>query len=243
MIDSHCHLELLKNIDEKVQNAKNGGLKAVFTAASNFNSNEKIINLSNKYKNYVFPIIGLDPTFCVKDSEKIKKIPFDKGIAIGEIGLDYYWFKEKQQREQQKKLFNFQLELAEKLKKPVVIHTRDAGSEYLDILEKYNLSTIIHCFSGTKEELQRALDNDYWISFATNCCFKKELQSLIKACPLSKILVETDSPYLHPTRKGRNEPANVAEAVKLIANLKNKKIEEVDEQTERNTLNAFNLVI
>jgi len=243
VIDSHAHLDLLKNLDEKIHNAKTEGVEAVFSAASHLTSNQKILNICEKYKGFAFPILGLDPSYCVREPKNIDKVPFEKGIAIGEIGLDFYWFKKENEKKLQRKLFEYQLEKAEELKKPVAIHAREAMSECLDILESYKLSTVMHCFSGTEKEMERSLDKDYWISFSTKACYTKAIQNLINKCSLMKMLVETDSPYLHPERKGKNEPANVTEVVKLIAKLKNTTFEKVCKQTKENTLKAFDLVI
>jgi len=242
MIDSHCHLDdgqFDKDRELVIERAKAAGVKLIIDPATSFTSNEKILAISEKFKNYVFPCAGLDPINCLKQ-EKMSQLEkyLDKCIAIGEIGLDYYWSKEKELQ-----LLNFArlIGIAKERDKPIIVHARDAMKDTLDMLEKKHVEkAVLHCFSGDDKEMKRAIDLGYYISFATNICYRNS-KSLIKDISLSNLVVETDSPYLHPTRAGRNEPMNVRFALETIAKEKQLSFEEIEKITEKNTRKAFGL--
>ncbi len=242
MIDSHCHLDAKQfDRDRKtvVESAKEAGVRLIINPASDFPSNEKVASIAKEFRGYVFPCAGIDPISCLKENRitEIEKY-LDDCVAIGEVGLDYYWSRDKCTQ-----ALNFErfIEMALDYEKPLVIHARNAMKDALEILARKHVEqAILHCFSGDKGDAKKAEDLGYYLSMATNICYGDN-KSLIKDISLSNMLVETDSPYLHPDRKGRNEPKNVALAIDYIASVKELSAGEIGKMTERNTRKAFNL--
>ena len=178
----------------------------------------------------------------MKENIENKKI-----VAIGEIGLDYYWEKDLQRRELQKQAFQKQIEIANAFDLPIVIHTRDAVMDTIEILKKntVNRKGIFHCCPLNRELVKEALKLDFYISFAGPVTFKnsKNANEIIEMVPEDKMLIETDSPYLapEPVRGTRNDPRNVKFIAQKIADVKGKTIEEVAEITYANTERIFNI--
>lgn len=240
MIDSHCHLDAKqfdKDRKQVIGAAKKAGVKLIIDPASDFASNERIAKIGKEFTGYVLPCAGIDPISCLREN-KINALEkyLESCVAVGEVGLDYYWSKEKEQQIENFKRF---IDIAKEYEKPLIIHAREAMKDVLDIIEKKHVElAILHCFSGNKPEAKKAEDLGYYISFATSICYR-DSKSLIKDISLSNILVETDSPYLSPTRSGRNEPKNVRQALEEIAQVKELPVDELDRITERNTRKAF----
>lgn len=242
-VDIHAHLELfsLKEIDELVNRAKNNQISHIVASGMNFNSNRFALEISKKY-DIIKPAIGLypidsDDTLTPEEYEKAINNDFildelnfieknkDKIVAISEIGMDYKYFKDKNLQE---KLFKNQLELAEKLNKPVVIHSRKAESEVIDILETTKLKSIImHCFCGKKKHLLRGIDNNYFFSVPVNVVKNTQFQMLVENVKIGRLFTETDSPFLGLDRDKKNEPANVVHGVRKIAEIKKMEEKEV----------------
>lgn len=168
----------------------------------------------------------------------------EKVVAIGEIGLDYYWNKEN--KEEQKELFIRQIEIANRLNKPIVIHTRDAAIDTIEILKSHqvNKKGIFHCCPLNQELVKEGLKLGFYISFSGNITFKNAKSfEVVNLVPLDKILIETDSPYLspEPLRGTRNNPANVKLVADKIAEIKKISIEEVAKATYENASKIFNI--
>ncbi len=242
IIDLHAHLdfntfngfldEVLKNID------------FVVNPGSNYKSNFKILKLSKEYEK-IIPVLGIHPIDYLKLNEKQKKeiielILNNKVYGIGEVGLDYHW---DQNFEKQKKNFLEWIELANNLKKPMIIHLRKpkAIDDGLKILEKHvDVDVILHCWSGNTTQTKRALDNNYYFSIATNSLQNlKKYRKLIKIIPLDNLFCETDSPYLW--KEFPNKPENVIYVYKLISEIKEIDIEEVKNNVYYKFLKIFNL--
>ena len=168
-----------------------------------------------------------------------------KIVAIGEIGLDYYWINDN--KDKQKEIFEYQLKLANKYNKPVVVHSREAIQDTYDILRKYNLRGSIHCFSSSLEMAKEFIKLGYKIGIGGTLTFKnsKKLQEIVKEIDLNHVLIETDSPYLSPEpfRGKKNKPINVYYVASKIAELKNIDINEVLFITNRNAIEIFDLNI
>lgn len=170
-----------------------------------------------------------------------------KIVAIGEIGLDYYWEKDEQMRELQRETFVKQIQLANKLELPIVIHTRDAIIDTLEILKQnsVNKKGVFHCCPQNRELIKEGLKLGFYISFAGPITFKnsKNADEMINLVPNDRILIETDSPYLapEPVRGTRNDPRNVRFIAQKIANAKNISIEEVANMTMQNMKNIFGI--
>lgn len=169
----------------------------------------------------------------------------EKVVAIGEIGLDYYWNKEN--KKQQKQIFIEQIKIANEMNLPIVIHTREAVMDTIQILKENEVKQkgIFHCCPLNIELIKEALKLDFYISFSGNITFKnsKNANICVKEVPLDKILVETDSPYMSPEpfRGKRNTPANVKYIAQKIAEIKEKTIEQIAKQTYENTEKIFNI--
>ena len=247
LIDSHCHLDAkwFKNdIPEVIQNAKQHKIEAIVTSSIS-PTIPKIKNIVNRYPNYVFWALGLHPPGVESQSVKatIKLIEKHQAeiVAIGEVGLDYHWVKEENRRKEQQEAFKTFIDLAKKLEKPIVIHARDAQTRTIEILEENNAENVLmHCFSGTEAEAKRVLRNKWLISVPTSVVKRKVHQTMARTVPLDQMLLETDAPYLAPTR-GRNEPANIQISARKIAEIKNTTFENVANKTTRNARTFYRL--
>lgn len=250
VIDVHCHLQHEKftpNRDEVIAEAKEK-MEFLIVAGANPEWNRGAISLSEKHKGFIYAVIGLQPVDAVKrtDEEFEEELEFirkqaKKVVGIGEIGLDYHWIKDDKERAIQRKRFEKLLELAQELKLPVVIHSWDAEAEAVEMLSKHKLSAVVmHCFSGSKEVMEHALALGYYISFSTAIAFSKSAKKLARDCPLDRMLVETDAPYLDPA-KGINMPWNTAIVVKKIAEAKKTNEKEVLETVIQNARKVFKI--
>ena len=237
IVDVHAHLDhyLIKDrLDEIIENAKKAGVKAIITSGVNHSTNLIALEISKKHKDIVKCAFGLYPrdAFTREESDEAYKTEthnideelafFEKHkndfIAIGEVGLDYYNGKDK---EMQTKDFIKIIHLAKKLGKPLIIHSRKAESDALDILEKEGAKKVVmHCFSGNKNLIKRAAKLGYYFSIPTNIVRAENFQSLVKEVNISQLLTETDAPYLSPFKDKKNEPAFIEETIKKIAQIK-----------------------
>ena len=245
--DTHCHLydEYYSNIDEVLNRAKEAGVTKCITDATNYSNSLEMLDLKHKYNN-VYITLGVHPEEVDKDElDKVIELirnTKDSIIAIGEIGLDYYWTKDNKQK--QIEVFEKQLALAEELNLPVVVHSRDATLDTITSLKKYNVKGVIHCFSGSLETAKEYIKMGYYIGVGGVITFKNaNLKDVIKELPMERILLETDSPYLSPEpfRGQDNEPMRIVEIAKFIANLKGISLEEVSRITEENVYNLYKI--
>lgn len=248
-IDTHCHIskEEYSNIGELITECKLKNVNKIIISGCELNNIEESIEISNKYEN-IYLSLGYHPSEASKitniDIENLKNkiIQNKKVVAIGEIGLDYYWSKDN--KEEQKKLFNCMLNLAEELNLPVVIHSRDAFQDTYDILKKRNLKGVIHCFSGNLENAKMYISIGYKLGIGGVLTFKNsKLKDVIKFIDLNHIITETDSPYLapEPYRGKQNSPINIPIIVQEIAKQKNVDIKEVETKIENNVKELFQI--
>ena len=259
LFDSHCHLDderFDEDREEIIEKIKESGVTKLVSAGYSIEGSRKGVELSKKYE-FIYTTCGLSPNDIPqteeelwKDMEKIKKIveenlEYKKIVAIGEIGLDYYWEKDNERRELQKKAFVKQIELANDFNLPIVIHTRDAVMDTIEILKKNNVNKkgVFHCCPLNRELVKEALKLDFYISFAGPVTFKnsKNANEIIQMVPNDKILIETDSPYLspEPLRGKRNDPRNVKYIAQKIADVKGLSINEVAEITNQKAKRIF----
>lgn len=250
LFDSHCHYNDEKfNIDRDniiKDNIKKGITKAI-VAGYSVKSSKQAIEIAEKYTNNLYAIVGISPNdldeINYKEIEKLAKNK--KVVAIGEIGLDYYWNKEN--KELQKQVFLNQIQIANNLDLPIVIHTREAVMDTIEILKtnKVNKKGIFHCCPLNIELIKEALKLGYYISFSGNITFKnsKNAYSCVSYVPLEKILIETDSPYMtpEPFRGQRNNPSYVQYVAKKIAEIKNLREEEIAQITYNNAKTIFEI--
>lgn len=255
MIDSHCHLEFIDYDpirDDVLKSAKDFGINKIVNPGSDFESNFKAAELSDKYDNYFFAV-GMHPDNTTNDpdntyKDKVKQIEslisHKNCVAIGEIGLDYHG--EGYDKEKQKDLFITQLEYAKKYNKRVIIHNRDAVNDLYDILKQYDVKCVIHCYSEDKEWAKKFLNLGYYISFTGIITFKsckQESIDAVKFIPLDRILIETDSPYLTPTpfRGELNKPEYVRFVAEKIAEIKGISVDDVVKATDKNCEEFFGI--
>lgn len=256
LFDSHCHLNDEKyNEDRKelIENLRKQGVKRLVTAGYSIESSKEAIKLSKEY-DFIYATIGISPNDVPKTLEDLDKDlnnikdlykEGEKIVAVGEIGLDYYWNTEN--KEIQKEAFKRQIELANNLNLPIQIHTREAIADTLEILKdnKVNRKGIFHCCPFNRELVKEGLKLGFYISFAGPTTFKnsKNAAEIIKMVPDDKMLVETDSPYLSPEpfRGKRNDPSRVQYIIKKIAEVKEKSFEEIEKMVYENANTIFNL--
>ncbi len=250
MIDTHSHInfeEYKADFDNFLNDLKANEIEKVIIPGVEPATFKEISDLTNIYE-MLYGAIGVHPseakTYTLQTTEQIKEyLQNDKIIAIGEIGLDYYW--ETETKELQKEIFQAQLEIAQELNVPVLIHDREAHEDTFEILKDYNLKTVVyHCFSGTKEYALKCIEKGYYIAVGGIVTFKnaKDLKETVKAVPLDRILLETDAPYLAPVpyRGKLNSPKYLKYIAQEIANLKNTNVEEIKNITTENAKRIFN---
>ena len=250
-IDSHCHLNMLAQeeggIDAVLSQAKENNVDHVVCIAIDKASCDEVIDIAEHYPN-VTCSIGIHPNVDRQENftvdELVQRAQHDKVIAIGETGLDY--FRSEGDLEWQRDRFRVHIEAGKQLKKPLVIHTRDARDDTMDILEHENAEQaggIIHCFTENWETAQRALDIGFYISLSGIVTFKNavELQEVAKKLPLDRILIETDAPYLAPVphRGKTNKPAYVKHVAEFLAQLRGDTVENIAHATTENFHRLF----
>ena len=256
LFDSHSHYNDEKfDIDREriIKETLSNGVSNFIVAGYNIQSSKKAIEIAKEYEE-IYAIVGISPNdledLNTEDIDiyvsEIEELAKDKEVvAIGEIGLDYYWNKEN--KELQKKVFIKQIELANKLNLPIVIHTRDATIDTINILKENNVikKGIFHCCPLNMELIKEAIKLGFYISLSGVITFKnvKNAEEIINMIPEDKLLIETDSPYLspEPMRGKRNNSMNVKYVAEKIANVKNKTLEEIAELTSKNAEIIFNI--
>ena len=267
LIDSHCHLsfsgfdKFLKarladktlecySMDLLVDRAVRAGVEYMVNVGTHLSDVDELAKISEKFPN-VFRSIGIHPEYAQEHYEKFsfnemrrvfkEHCEKEKTVAIGEIGLDYHLSDAK---EEQKKIFHFQLEIAEEFELPVSIHTREAWQDTMEILEDHpKVRGVIHCFSGEKEFAERVLKTSFYFGIGGTLTFKKNtvLQDAVRDLTLDRILLETDAPFLAPVpfRGKVNEPAFVPCIAEKISEIKNISVKEVADVTSDNFLGLF----
>ncbi len=260
--DSHCHLDDERfNEDRKklIEEIKEAGITKFVSAGYSVESSKKGVELSKEY-NYIYTTCGISPNDIPQTEEELWKnidkinvlveenLTDKKILAIGEIGLDYYWEKDLKRRELQRQAFIKQIQMANTFKLPIVIHTREAVMDTLEILKenKVNKAGVFHCCPLNRELVKEALKLGFYISFAGPVTFKnsKNANEIIEMVPNDKMLIETDSPYLapEPVRGTRNDPRNVKFVAQKIADVKKMPLEEIARITYENTRKIFGIL-
>lgn len=253
LIDSHAHLDddrFDNDRDKLIKSLKEYGIDLIINPGSDLGSSIKSVSLSEQYDN-IYAAVGVHPHSAKEmDDSTIEVLKSFTGrkkvVAIGEIGLDYYY--DNSPREIQREKFIEQLNLAKEVDLPVIIHTRDAAQETFDILEKAqddNLEGVIHCYSGSVEMALEYIKMGFYISLGGPVTFKNARVSreVAKAVPIDRLLIETDSPYLtpEPHRGKRNEPIYVRYVAGTISELRGISFDELAKQTSENTKRLFRI--
>jgi len=251
-IDTHAHLNFKAfeaDYRDVIERAFKLDVRAIINVGSNLKTSLEAIKIANMYDKGVYAAIGLHPIHIKDedfDRDEFEKIAQDKKVvALGETGLDYYY--DRSTKERQKEIFRKILTIANKISKPVILHSRDAGDDVLSVLieEKIESKGVMHCSQGNWNFAKVILDMGLYISFTGLITFTKNYETfeVIKNAPLERIMIETDCPYMtpEPYRGKRNEPAYVVEVAKKIAEIKKIPLEKVAEQTTKNAIELFGL--
>ena len=250
IIDTHTHIydkQFEEDFDDVIDRIENQ-LEGIVSIGFDLESSQKSIELAKKY-NFVHAVVGVHPVDISKYNDEVEKeieklaLNEEKVVAIGEIGLDYHWMADP--KEVQAEGFRKQMALAERVKKPVVIHTREALQDTLDILAEFpNVGGILHCYPGSYEAAKRFLDR-YFLGIGGTLTFKnnRKTKELVEVLPLEKIVIETDCPYLTPVpfRGKRNEPIYTKYVAEEIAKIKNISVEEVIKVTTENAKKIYGI--
>ena len=250
IFDSHAHYDSRQfdeDRDEVLSSLKDKNVSLVLNAGCDIESSKMAIELAEKY-DFLYAAAGVHPGHieAAKDGyiDELKELSkHEKCVAIGEIGLDYYYGKD--EKERQKVVFDEQLSLAESLGLPVVIHEREAYADAISILKKHNVKGVMHAFSGNKVTLKEVLDLGLYIGVGGMLTFKNNVKT-VEMCPhipLDRLLIETDTPYLAPVpvRGKRNDSANLIYVAEKIAELMGITKEEVLEASLENAKRLFSI--
>ena len=252
IFDTHAHYDdeqFNEDRNELLSSMKEQGVGTIVNVSAAYDSCEKVVALAEQYP-FIYAAVGIHPDEVGSLNEetfaKMKELfRYEKVVAVGEIGLDYYWDNEP--RDIQKKWFIRQLELARELDLPVLIHSREAAEDTMNIVKEHasDLSGVIHCYSYSKEMAREYVKMGYYIGVGGVVTFKnaKKLKEVVEEIPLTSIVLETDCPYMapEPNRGKRNNSAYIRYVAEKIAELKGMTYEEVVEQTEKNARKMYRL--
>ena len=252
--DTHAHYDDEKFEDDRedvLQKVYNSGVSKCINMGCDFESSKKAIEIANKHE-FIYCGVGLHPEEIPQNEDemwktilKIKELAINnkKVVAVGEIGLDYYWRQDN--KELQKKAFIKQIEIANELKLPISIHTRNAIDDMIAIIREYKIDCggVLHCCPFNRELVKHGLENGLYIGFGGTVTFKnsKNAKEIVNMVPNNKIVIETDSPYLspEPKRGTKNDSSNLKFVVEKLAEYKNITSEEMAKITYRNASDLF----
>ena len=254
LIDSHAHLDGEKFADDRaavVERALAAGVVKIITMGDSLESSARSVALTEEFES-VYAAVGIhpeeaQPMTAATDDRLAAWAAQEKVVAIGEIGLDYYWEKDEEKRALQRAIFVRQLDLARQLRLPVCIHDREAHGDMMKILktEGRGLRGVLHCYSGSWEMAAELLKGDWYFGIDGPLTYKNaaKLPEIVQRLPAERILVETDSPYLSPMpfRGKRNEPAHVLYVAKKAAELRGESLEAFARATRENTRELYGI--
>ena len=254
LIDSHAHLDGEKFADDRaavIERARENGVVKIITMGDSLESSARSVALTEEFES-VYAAVGIhpeeaQPMTTATDEQLAAWAAQEKVVAIGEIGLDYYWEKDEEKRALQRAIFVRQLDLARQLRLPVCIHDREAHGDMMKILktEGRGLRGVLHCYSGSWEMAAELLKGDWYFGIDGPLTYKNaaKLPEIVQRLPAERILVETDSPYLSPMpfRGKRNEPAHVLYVAKKAAELRGESLEAFARATRENTRDLYGI--
>lgn len=255
-IDTHCHLNFPQYDPDRamvIGNAKKAGVKQFINPGVDIFSSRQSVELSHRHPGVIFSAIGYHPYEAQHDPDihELESLIISESqtiVAIGECGLDYHQYKGENalgKKDKQKRLFEEHLRLALKHDLPVIIHCRDAYTDFFTVFDGIPNTPrgVIHCFSGGLEDLRMAQERNLLIGIDGNVTYSKQLQFIVPHIPLSMLVLETDAPYLTPVphRGTRNEPKYILDIAQFIAQLKQKSVAEIEQQTTTNVHKLFYL--
>jgi TatD DNase family protein len=260
MIDAHCHLEQKEYEGERdavIKSCKVAGLKAIVTSCARPKDFALTMDIARKYANFVFPTVGIHPEFIKEITSgetdaffEIIRKNRESIVGIGETGLDYNWVKEPEWRERQKELFRQMIALAGELKKPLVIHAREAHEDVIDILEQEGAKRVqMHMF-GANQLVNRVIDNGWHVSINAILLKSKKHKKVARDMPMDRLMLETDAPWLAPDgwspdgkQTKRNDSRAIKQVAEKIAEVKKLKFEDVWHDCGKNTVRFFKLPV
>lgn len=254
LIDSHAHLDGEKFADDRaavIERARESGVVKIITMGDSLESSAQSVALAERF-DPVYAAVGIhpeeaQPMTAATDEQLAAWAAQEKVVAIGEIGLDYYWEKDEEKRALQRAIFVRQLDLARQLRLPVCIHDREAHGDMMKILktEGRGLRGVLHCYSGSWEMAAELLKGDWYFGIDGPLTYKNaaKLPEIVQRLPAERILVETDSPYLSPMpfRGKRNEPVHVLYVAKKAAELRGESLEAFARATRENTRDLYGI--
>lgn len=249
LIDSHCHIlkDEYDNPDEIIEEAYNNGISKIIINGYDIKSSIESCMLADKY-DYVYVSVGIGPenidNITDDDINKIRTLANNKKVvAIGEIGLDYYWTKDN--KDKQINIFKSMLSIAKDNNLPVIVHSRSAIKDTYDLLKEYNVRGIMHCYSGSKESAKEFIKLGFLIGVGGIITFKnaKEIKDVVSNIDIENISLETDSPYLspEPNRGKINSPLNLKYIAKKVSEIKEISYEDVCSITSNNVIKLLDL--
>lgn len=248
LMDTHCHIykEYYDDIDNLMNKIKDSGVNRIINNACNYESCLEVLDLVKRYEN-MYCVLGLHPEENLEDIDKVldlleKNLDNNKVIGVGEIGLDYYYTKDT--KEKQINVLNEQLKFAEEHNLPVVIHSREATGDMLNILKQYNLKGIIHCFNGSVEVAKEYIKMGYKLGINGVVTFKNcKLIDVIKEIGVHNLVYETDSPYLAPVpfRGQKNDPSYTNYVLDFVADNLGVAREELVSISNKNIKDIFDI--
>ncbi len=250
-IDAHCHLDMLDKegipVSEAVVRARRADVRIILVNGVTPRHNRAILALAANYPE-VQAALGMYPldALNLKDYEIDDELDFlrrrkNDFVAIGEIGLDLKEESLLENFSKQKSIFEKFVKLSMEIKKPIIVHSRKAELQTIELLEELGVKKVImHCFSGKMKLVDRIVKNGWCLSIPANVAYSQQFQDVIKRVPIENLFCETDSPYLHPNKKWPNEPANVIESYKKIAEIKKLDLKDVAKNISDNYSRLFN---
>ena len=248
--DTHCHLnseQLYENRDEFIKHALDNQVEMMVVVGYDLESSKKAVEIAKEHS-FIYAAVGIGPNDCLNTTTQDLQIIDEylnepKVVALGEIGLDYYWDDVPSDR--QKEIFQQQVDLAKKHQKPIIIHCRDAYEDTYEVLKRNGHPGIMHCYSGSVEMAKRFIDLGFYISCSGIITFKnaESIREAIRYVPADRLLVETDSPYLAPVpyRGKENQPAYTREVCEYVAALKGLSMEEFAQISTQNFERLFKI--
>jgi len=250
LIDTHAHLDEIKSLEQAITEAKSTNVIAIIGVGSDYESNQKILELARGYKDFVYPALGLHP-WNITGSEIDRNLAFieshiDKAVAIGEIGLDYHKrVRTRAEKDLQKDVLRKILRIARTYDKPVIIHSRYAWRDSFNLVEEAQLEKVVfHWYTGTSSVLRDIVAQGYFISATPAVEYHQEHRRAVREIPLERLLLETDSPVVY-RRESEAEyearPAHVLRALQGAARLKGISQTQIAEATTENALRLFGL--
>lgn len=249
IIDTHAHIfdEKFTDVNEVINEALNNNVKKMIIVGYDKRTSFLALELTKKY-DFLYLSVGLHPSEVEKEDDEnlewlYEILKNEKVVAIGEIGLDYYW--DKSFKEKQKMFFKKQIEIAKTYNLPIIVHCREAVQDCFDILKDENVKGVMHCFSGSLEMAKEFTKRGYYLGIGGVVTFKnaKEIKKVVEEIDIKYLLSETDCPYLAPVpyRGKINQPAYVKYVVEEIANIKSMSFTEVEKCLEENAYNLFSI--